>query len=200
MLAKPRATAFSTSDSMTAISSSVILGLLATTDALLVASRARPTVPAPFGRRRSCVHMGSSIDVSDLGVTMEDLKAPLPMESGVEVETSGSESVSRVSLNDGCRWTETASEVEAGLTIPGLLGQPAGCLAVELTETTATITAFGTAVWSCVLRGTVDPSQTKVAISSEGMQPVVAVAMTKTPGSGRWGGLIKQIGEDSLLE
>ena len=37
------------------------------------------------------------------------------------------------------------------LTIPGLLGQPAGSLAVEMTETTATITAFGRAVWSCVL-------------------------------------------------
>lgn len=70
----------------------------------------------------------------------------------------------------------------------------------QMTETTATITAFGTAVWSCVLRGTVDPGATKIAISSEGMQPVVAIAVTKTPGSGRWGGLIKQIGEDSVLQ
>ena len=36
------------------------------------------------------------------------------------------------------------------LTIPGLLGQPTDALAVEMTETTATITAFGRAVWSCV--------------------------------------------------
>lgn len=173
---------------------SLVLGLLLLTsaDALLVASsHCRPT---------ACVRMSGSIDVSDLGVTIEDLQAPLPAVAGLEVETSGAESVSRVSVNDGCRWTETASEVDADLTIPGLLGQPAGSLAVEMTETTATITAFGTAVWSCVLRGTVDPTLTKIAINAEGMQPVVAVAVTKTPGSGRWGGFIKQIGEDSLLQ
>ena len=175
---------------------SLVLGLLLLTsaDALLVASshcrHHRPT---------ACVRMSGSIDVSDLGVTIEDLQAPLPAVAGLEVETSGAESVSRVSVNDGCRWTETASEVDADLTIPGLLGQPAGSLAVEMTETTATITAFGTAVWSCVLRGTVDPALTKIAINAEGMQPVVAVAVTKTP-SGRWGGFIKQIGEDSLLQ
>ena len=138
-----------------------------------------------------------SVDVSDLGVTMDDLKMPI---NSLEVEASGCESTSRISPDTGCVWSETASRVEARsqkrhhpggrglaphrhtpaspdsataaatprlrvvvpsaqpaatraqatLTIPGLLGQPADSLAVEMTETTATITAFGRAVWSCV--------------------------------------------------
>ena len=47
--------------------------------------------------------------------------------------------------------------VSVDLTIPGLLGQPAAALATELTPTTLTLTAFGMAVWSCVLRGEIDP-------------------------------------------
>ena len=122
------------------------------------------------------------VDVSDLGVTMDDLKAPIS--DVMEVEASGCESTSRISPDSGCVWSETASRMEAQshtlyrtptlpqlqsrasavvlcaepapiraqvtLTIPGLLGQPADSLAVEVTETTATVTAFGRAVWSCV--------------------------------------------------
>ena len=52
-----------------------------------------------------------SVDVSDLGVTMDDLKAPIS--DMLEVEASGCESTSRVSPDTGCVWSETASRVEA---------------------------------------------------------------------------------------
>ena len=51
-----------------------------------------------------------SVDVSDLGVTMDDLKTPI---NSLEVEASGCESTSRVSPDTGCVWSETASRVEA---------------------------------------------------------------------------------------
>ena len=156
-----------------------------------------------------------------------------------------------------------ATRAQATLTIPGLLGQPADSLAVEMTETTATITAFGRAVWSCVrapgrehgptgagprksprwpascsglawgllrrrwaphasgraawprrappvrfptqvLRGLADPdsAQTEVEPASPPMtpmQPVVRLTVDKAQ-TGRWGGLIEQIGEDSLIQ
>ena len=51
-----------------------------------------------------------SVDVSDLGVTMDDLKTPI---NSLEVEASGCESTSRISPDTGCVWSETASRVEA---------------------------------------------------------------------------------------
>ena len=51
-----------------------------------------------------------SVDVSDLGVTMDDLKMPI---NSLEVEASGCESTSRISPDTGCVWSETASRVEA---------------------------------------------------------------------------------------
>lgn len=52
-----------------------------------------------------------SVSVADLGVTMDDLKAPLS--DVVGVEASGCESTSRVTPDSGCVWSETASRVEA---------------------------------------------------------------------------------------
>mmetsp|Transcript_36652 Transcript_36652/g.87983 ORF Transcript_36652/g.87983 Transcript_36652/m.87983 type:complete len:190 (+) Transcript_36652:58-627(+) len=143
-----------------------------------------------------------SMDVSDLGVTMDDLKAPIS--DVMDVEASGCESTSRISPDSGCVWSETASRMEVTLTIPGLLGQPAGSLAVEMTETTATITAFGRAVWSCVLLGLAVPASARTEVEPAAppmtpMQPVVRLTVDKAE-SGRWGGLIKQIGEDSLIQ
>lgn len=152
------------------------------------------------------------------------------------------------------------TRAQATLTIPGLLGQPADSLAVEMTETTATITAFGRAVWSCVrapgrehgptaagrrpspkrpascsglvwgplrrrtppaappgrgvrhqicfptqvLRGLADPNSARTEVEPAAppmtpMQPVVRLTVDKAQ-TGRWGGLIKQIGEDSLIQ
>ena len=51
-----------------------------------------------------------SMDVSDLGVTMDDLKAPIS--DVMDVEASGCESTSRISPDSGCVWSETASRME----------------------------------------------------------------------------------------
>lgn len=94
------------------------------------------------------------IDVSDLGLTMEDLDAPLP-DKMFQVTTSGTESTSRIPnvQDDGCVWEEGLDTMDVTLSIPGLRGQPPAALSLDITKNTSTITAFGMAVWSCILRG-----------------------------------------------
>ena len=144
------------------------------------------------------------IDVSDLGLTMEDLEAPMPELLGDgTLSNSGYESTSRLesSKDQGCAWSETADGVEATITLAGLRGQPAGSLAVDLTETTATVTAFGQAVWSCVMRGEIEVERSSAQASDgEGMVPVLRIIVQKRPGSARWAGFVREIGEDSILQ
>jgi hypothetical protein len=67
-------------------------------------------------------------------------------------------------------------------------------------STTATITAFGRPVWSCILKNQVDPE--KAAFMTEdgaGMIPIVQLTVEKAAPSQRWEGFIEQIGEDSIL-
>lgn len=142
------------------------------------------------------------IDVSDLGLTIDDLEAPLPSEFLEAVETSGYESTSRLPEvnDDACFWTETESKMEATLAIPGLRGQPAMCLSVLTATNTISITAFGRVVWSCILRGKVKP-ETAIFEAEEGseMIPIVRFEAEKEDYGERWGGFILQIGEDSIL-
>ena len=86
------------------------------------------------------------------------------------------------------------------LTVPGLRGQPAACLTVVFSTTTATVTAFGRPVWSCILRGEVVPD-TATFITEDGsdMLPVIQLSVTKADASQMWGGFIESIGEDSIL-
>ena len=53
----------------------------------------------------------ATIDVSDLGLTMEDLNKPLPKELLSSIERSGYQSTSRMpDVNDnGCYWVENAN-------------------------------------------------------------------------------------------
>eukprot|EP00560_Eucampia_antarctica_P007834 CAMPEP_0197828960 /NCGR_PEP_ID=MMETSP1437-20131217/5445_1 /TAXON_ID=49252 ORGANISM="Eucampia antarctica, Strain CCMP1452" /NCGR_SAMPLE_ID=MMETSP1437 /ASSEMBLY_ACC=CAM_ASM_001096 /LENGTH=217 /DNA_ID=CAMNT_0043430391 /DNA_START=86 /DNA_END=739 /DNA_ORIENTATION=+ len=142
------------------------------------------------------------VDVSDLGLTMDDLNAPLPPEM-FGMSTSGYESTSiiRDVEDDGCAWTESAGQMEATLTIPGLRGQPAACLAVDYADDgSISVTAFGRIVWSCILRNKY-LTDTATFTSEDGpdMVPVIEVSFQKAVGSERWGGFIAQIGENSLL-
>ena len=143
---------------------------------------------------------GDPVDVSDLRLTMADLDQPIPTDG--DLAGTGYESVSRLPGADdgGCKWTERADTVEATLTIAGLRGQPAAALDVQATPTTLTLTAFGMAVWSCVLRGEARAPDVvaEVVDESDGV-PVVRVLVPKAPNAPRWGGLIQAIGEDSIL-
>lgn len=145
-----------------------------------------------------------TVDVSDLGLTMEDLKAPLPeTTTGSTLASSGYESTSGVPDNadQGCAWIETSESIEATLTIPGLRGQPSAAMAIDLTPTTATVTVFGQAVWSCVLRGEIEVSKSSAEASDgEGMLPVLRVTAAKRADAPRWGGFIRSIGVDSILQ
>ena len=134
---------------------------------------------------------------------MDDLETPLPdLAGGSSIATSGCESTSRLPGSDdsGCRWEETAERIEARLSIPGLRGQPAAAMGVEVTSATATITAFGRVVWSCVLRGACVPDTlTFSAEDGTGMLPEISISIGKAEPGKRWGGLIASIGEDSIL-
>jgi len=141
-------------------------------------------------------------DVSDLGLTMEDLNAPLPKELLQGITSSGYESTTLIpdSGDRGCAWEENPDTLAVTLQISTLRGQPAACLACEVTETTATITAFGYAVWSCVLRGqAVAGSVDFKAEEGDDMLPVMTLSVQKADPSERWGGFIAQVGENSIL-
>ena len=141
------------------------------------------------------------IDVSDLGLTMDDLNAPLP-EEAFQLTKSGTQSTSRVPGvdDDGCIWEETAEDMEVTLSIPGLRGQPPAALALDITKNTATITAFGYAVWSCILRGNCDPDTVSFSASDGAdMVPLISISVKKADPSQRWDGFILQCGEDSIL-
>ena len=147
---------------------------------------------------------GSATDVSDLGLTMADLEEKLDPEMlGGGIESSGYQSTSRLSASSddqGVVWTESATEIEAELTIPGLRGQPAGAMAVALTETTCTVTAFGMLAWSCILVDEVDAASLQFsADDGPNMVPLLRVKATKRR-PGRWGGFLRAIGEDSVLQ
>jgi hypothetical protein len=142
------------------------------------------------------------IDVSDLGLTIDDLNAPLPDQVLERIESSGYESTSRISTvqDDGLLWTETPETIKAIIKIPGLRGQPAMCLSVLTATNTVSITAFGRIVWSVILKGSVNPDTASFE-AEEGSQmvPVINFEAEKADAGERWGGFILQVGEDSIL-
>ena len=138
-------------------------------------------------------------------------------------ETCGAESTTRLrgSDDEGCRWVETEETVTAQITLQGLRGMPAQCLAVHLATSrdaewrgkgVATVTAFGRIVWSCVLRGSiVVDACTADAHDGAQMLPVmhVTVRKAKRPRSGAssstscscssWGGFIEEVEFNTLM-
>ena len=147
-----------------------------------------------------CASEMPSVDVSDLGLTMDDLEEPLPPELTQGIATSGYESTQRLVSDDGCVWAETPELLEVALSIPGLRGQPAMAMAAEVTSTSMTVTAFGRDVWSCVLRGQCVPDSAEFsAEDGPGALPVLRLSLAKANPGERWGGFIASIGEDSIL-
>lgn len=97
-------------------------------------------------------------------------------------------------------WEENADTMDVTLSIPGLRGQPSAALSLDLTKNTATITAFGMAVWSCILRGNCNPKSVSFnASDGKDMIPLLEISVEKAEKGERWGGFIAQIGEDSIL-
>jgi hypothetical protein len=197
-------------DAVRAIAALQLLSLALQCNGMAVAHlpSTAPSSATPMGRLTPsspavCSRVRMAVDVSDLGLTMEDLNEPLPDEITGEVSSRGYERTSRLpdSLDRGIQWYETADRIDATLNIPGLRGQPAAALTVELTATTATVTAFGMPVWSCILRGEVGSGSTpRVEVREEEGMPMLAISVSKQPGASRWGGFARSIGEDSILQ
>jgi len=150
-----------------------------------------------------------SIDVSDLGLTMEDLQKPIPSEllGDFKVLASGMQSTSRIeSIDDeGCLWEESSDLIGATLSIEGLRGQPVAAMDVAFSTTTCTVTVFGYAVWSCLLKGECLPESALTKIEDGyDMTPLITLSVAKKKDdngvpSPRWNGFIASIGEDSIL-
>ena len=173
---------------------------------MLLASTMAFPIPLPTGRRTittlSSTSKRTEVDVSDLGLTMADLEAPLPSDFLQGVETTGYDSTSRLPdvNDDACMWTESPTSMSARLAIPGLRGQPSMALSVLTSTTTISVSAFGRIVWSCILKGEVQP-ETAVFETSDGpdMVPIIEYEVEKAAPNERWGGFILQVGEDSIL-
>ena len=147
----------------------------------------------------------TEIDVSDLGLTMDDLNDPLPKDLFQVIETSGYESTSRIPsvYDDACFWTETPTDVSVLLALPGLRGQPPMALSVLTSRNTISVAVFGRIVWSAILRGETMP-ETATFETREGVDfvPVIEYTVQKADDANsqrRWDGFILQVGEDSLL-
>lgn len=152
---------------------------------------------------------GVFVDVSDLGLVMEDLQKPIPSEllGDFKITANGVESTSRIeSLNDeGCLWEESSDLIGATLSIEGLRGQPVAAMDVKFSTTTCTISVFGYSIWSCLLKGECFPESALTKIE-EGYDnvPLITLSVAKKKDSAGvpmpgWEGFIGQIGEDSLL-
>jgi hypothetical protein len=146
------------------------------------------------------------IDVSDLGLTMDDFNAPLPKEFFQVAETSGYESTSKIPSvkDDACFWTETPTDISVILAIPGLRGQPPMAMSVLTSTNTISVSVFGRIVWSAILRGeTLPHTATFEAREGSDFIPIIEYTVQKaetgTSGNRRWDGFILQVGEDSLL-
>ena len=56
-------------------------------------------------------------------------------------------------------------------------------------------------MWSCVMRGEIEVERSSAQASDgEGMVPVLRIIVQKRPGSARWAGFVREIGEDSILQ
>ena len=145
-----------------------------------------------------------SIDVSDLGLTLDDFDVTFPKSSdgGIQITTSGYESTSMIpSVDDnGVSWEEDSNIVGVKLSIPGLRGQPIAAMDVAITSNTCTVTVFGYAVWSCLLKGECLPESSSFQIEDgKDMMPLITVSVEKKNNEKRWDGFILSIGEDSIL-
>jgi hypothetical protein len=190
----------------------VILPLTVSSFVLLPAANSVGVFHQPTQKPSSCLLHSSSpgasdsnsnvdVDVSDLGLTMDDFNAPFPQELLEGLTSTGYESTNKVaSIDDeGCEWTESLEACSVQLLIPGLRGQPAAAVAVLFSTTTLSVSVFGRVVWSTILRGSINPARSSYEVETGAdMIPVIRLQVRKQEAA-LWGGFILQIGENSLL-
>lgn len=171
------------------------------TDALQLGNLA--ALPSARARSAPLSCVEGRIDISDLGLTMDDLDKALPKDFAAGVTSEGYESTSTLTEDRGLRWRESAARIEIELSIPGLRGQPADSIAMSVTEDTAAVLGFGRVVWDVVLRGRIVPESARVEVVAPelGGVPLLKLGVDKAAVGGEmWGGFIRSIGVDSLLQ
>ena len=123
-----------------------------------------------------------NIDVSDLGITIEDLDQPI---KEIFAESGGS------SQRGYYAWRESTDKMSVRWRHPGTSGQPHSAVRVDFTETTIAVFIFNYNVWTGMSKGCLDPSKCSYTTEEppqDGLPiPVVTMNIVKAEGSReRW--------------
>ena len=131
-----------------------------------------------------------SVDVADLGLTLDDLTRPLD-----EVQA---EICSRNSFSE---WAETLDAIDIRMRHEGMRGQPCDAVKVDLTPTTITVSIFGYAVWSGVIKGPIVLDQSYWEVE-EGLDRIPTITLHLSKGYRElWGETwLEAIGVDGVLQ
>lgn len=113
----------------------------------------RTLYPKDDGRRTTYPSLQAgktSVDVSDLNITMSDLDKSLEK---LAIESTG------ISKRGYYRWVESMTDMDVIMTHPGMIGQPGEAVDCIFTDSTVTVSIFGYIVWSAIFMGPVVSSQ-----------------------------------------
>ena len=149
--------------------------------------------PSSSGKKEAI----TSVDVSDLGITMDQLYEPL--NDDMDIESRGS--------SKHFSWREQADAVYVTMKHEGMRGQPSGAIDVQFTDTTVTVTIFGYVVWSGILAGAADAAicEYEAKDEMENNIPLITMKITKrldivNGDANRWNNFITGLGQDSILD
>ena len=138
----------------------------------------------------------TSVDVSDLGISMDQLYDPL---DAMSVESRGS--------SKHFSWWEQADAVYVSMKHEGMRGQPAGAIDIQFTDTTVTVTIFGYIVWSGLLAGVADATKCEFEAKDDLNDNIPSISMKLAKridmvngGTNRWDNFITDLGQDSILD
>jgi hypothetical protein len=137
--------------------------------------------PTDLGEEDGKQKPPTSVDVSDLGITVTDLNKPME----IQTESSG------VGARGYYSWVEGNEFINVDFQHPGTAGQPAGSMRVDFTETTVGICVFGYAVWMAIPSGRLVPEQCSFTVEEapvgQNRVPIVKMRMLKSwESQGHW--------------
>ena len=110
----------------------------------------QPDVPEKDLSNPSQMKTPNSIDVSDLGISMEDLNTPI---KEIVAESAGQ------SQRGYYSWIESTDKMSCRWRHPGTNGQPHSAVRVDFTETTIAVFIFNYNVWTGITKGKMVPHE-----------------------------------------
>lgn len=134
---------------------------------------------------------GTTVDVSDLNLTMDDLSREIP----VDAETMGTSSRGYYT------WKENIKSMEMRFCHPGTAGQPEQAIRVDFSDTTVSVAIFNYIVWTGILVSPIIPSQCSYTVSAgkTNRVPVIEMVLVKQYEE-RWNEVISEVAPNGLLQ